>query len=268
MDLSKRSVPRSAAPILEILELEQPVLVTLGLIDELVAETGVTISGSLAARLLRERGWLLPLRTAGVWEFAPGARAGAISSGDPFIELRARLAMRPLDVWIAAESAAWLHGLAERAPDPQVVSLRPGERLPQSMDEFRVVRWSPVQPMDDIRGLPVWSTSTLLAFMGARPARFRDWPNVSEWLAEGARRVTVDSLRSELVGQSRSAWARTSYLLLRGGASEAADALFRLAPEGKGPFHLGSRGKPSKYEHRFEVVDHVFPTSWSMKADL
>lgn len=264
--VSQRSVPRSVAPVLEALELEQPVLVTRERLEDLVVETGAEVSGSVAARLLRERGWLLPLRAIGVWEFAPGARAGAIGGGDPFIELRARLETRPLDTSVAAESAAWLHGLGSRVPDPQVVGLPPGVRLPKSMDEFRVVRWLPSVPTDVIDGLPVWSVSTLLAFMGARPDRYRDWPNVSEWLADAVQRVSVEALRSELAERSRSAWARTSYLLLRGGVAEAADGLIAVAPDGKGPFHLGPRERPSKYERRFEVVDHVFPGAWSVKS--
>ncbi|GMQ93329.1 MAG: hypothetical protein BMS9Abin12_0806 [Acidimicrobiia bacterium] len=266
MALSQRSVPRSVAPILEALELEQPVLVTLERLEALTVETGIEVSGSVAARLLRERGWLLPLRTTGVWEFAPGARAGAIGGGDPFIELRARLETRPLEASIAAESAAWLQGLASRAPDPQAVGLRPGVRLPKSMDELRVVRWLPSVPTDVIDGLPVWSVSTLLAFMGARPDRYRDWPNVSEWLTHAAQRVSVEALRSELAERSRSGWARTSYLLLLGGAGEAADELITSAPDGKGPFHLGPRERPSKYERRFDVVDHIFASFWSVKA--
>jgi hypothetical protein len=134
------------------------------------------------------------------------------------------------------------------------------------MDEFRVVRWAPSMPTHDIDGLPVWSVSTLLAFMGARPNRYRDWPNVSEWLTDAVQRVTVEALRSELAEQPRSAWARTSYLLLRGGAGEAADELIASAPDGRGPFHLGPRERPSEYERRFDVVDHVFPSSWSAKA--
>jgi hypothetical protein len=266
MTVSYRSVPRSVAPVLEALELEQPALVTLRRLDDLVVETGVEVSGSVAARLLRERGWLLPLRTTGVWEFAPGARAGAIGGGDPFIELRARLETRPVEASVAAESAAWLQGLSSRAPDPQVVGLPPGERLPRSLDRFRVVRWAPSVPTLHIDGLPVWSVSTLLAFMGARPDRYRDWPNVSEWLTDAVQRVSVEALRSELVERSRSGWARTSYLLLRGGADEMADELISFAPNGKGPFHLGPRERPSEYERRFDVVDHIFPSSWSVKA--
>lgn len=263
---SQRSVPRSVAPILEALELEQPVLVTLEKLEALTAETGVGVSGSAAARLLRERGWLLPLRTSGVWEFAPGARAGPIGGGDPFIDLRARLETRPLPVAVAAESAAWIHGLASRSPEPHVIGLLPGEKLPKSLDGFRVVRWAPTSSTDDVDGLPVWSLDTLLAFMGAKPDRYRDWPNVSEWLTDATRRISVDALRSELADWPRSGWARTSYLLAMGGADRAADELFASAPEGRGPFHLGPRDRPSRYEHRFEVADHVFPTSWSIKA--
>jgi len=266
MTTKSRSVPRSIAAILEALELEQPTLVTLTLLKELVAETSASISAAHAARMLRERGWLLPLRTSGVWEFAPGARAGAWGAGDPFIELRARLATRPIKVAVAAESAAWLLGLSTRAPNPHVIALPSGANVPRSLDAFRIVRWSATDALEDIGGLPVWSVSTLITFMGARPERYRDWPNVSEWLSDGAERVSADALRSELVGQPRSGWARTSYLLSRGGRDETADELLATAPPGGGPFHLGPRNMRSEYSSRFEVIDHVFPTWWSIKA--
>ena len=77
----ERSVPRSVAPLLEALELEQPTLVTLSLLDELIDQTKSSTTAAHGARMLRERGWLLPLRSPGVWEFAPGARAGAFGGG-------------------------------------------------------------------------------------------------------------------------------------------------------------------------------------------
>lgn len=261
-----RTVPRSVAPLLEALELDQPTLVTLSRLEELIAETDSSTSATHAARILRERGWLLPLRTPGVWEFAPGARAGAWGGGDPFIELRARLATQPVNVAVAAESAAWLHGLSTRAPDPHVIALPPGANFPKSLDAFRVVRWVAANDLDDSDGLPLWSVTTLVAFMGARAEKFRDWPNVSEWLADAAQRVSTAALQEELAGQPRSGWARTSYLLSRGGRDEMADELLSAAPAGRGPFHLGPRDMPSKYSSRFEVVDHVFPTWWSIKA--
>ena len=261
-----RSVPRSVAPVLEALELDQPTIVTLGMLSDLVAVTGAGVSPDYAARMLRERGWLLPLRTVGVWEFAPGARAGAWGGGDPFIELRARLATQPTDAAVAAESAAWLQGLSTRAPDPHVIGLPSRVGVPKSLDHFPVVRWSAGSSVENRDGLPVWSVSTLFAFMGARPDRYRDWPNVSEWIADGAKRVVADALRSELAGQARSGWARTSYLLFVGGQAEMADELLASAPPGGAPFHLGPRNMPSRYSARFEVADHVFPTWWSIKA--
>lgn len=263
-----RSVPRSVAPVLEALEMDQPRLVTLSHLEEVVAEADLSTSATHAARMLRERGWLLPLRTPGVWEFAPGARAGALRGGDPFIELRGRLATRPIEVAVAAESAAWLHGLSTRAPEPHVLAFPSGANVPKSLDEFRAVRWSAVEPADDNDDLPVWSVATLIAFLGARPDRYRDWPNVSEWLADAVRRVPTGPLRLELDGQPRSAWARTSYLLSLGGRDDEADELFASAPVGSGPFHLGPRNMPSKYSARFEVIDHVFPTWWSIKATM
>jgi len=128
------------------------------------------------------------------------------------------------------------------------------------------VRWSPVEPHDGHDGLPVWSVSTLLAFMGARPDRYRDWPNVSEWIAGVARRTSVEALRDELADQPRSGWARTSYLLSVGHEGEMGDELLSQAPPGGGPFHLGPRAMKSKYSSRFEVIDHIFSTWWSTKA--
>ena len=266
MAMSPRTVPRSVAAVLEALELDQPTLVTLSRLEEMVAETGSPASATHAARLLRERGWLLPLRTPGVWEFAPGARAGARGAGDPFVEVRARMATQPIEAAVAAESAAWLHGLSSRPPDPHVLALPPGVHLPKSLDGFRVVRWAAADALADSDGLPLWSATTLLAFMGARPHRYRDWPNVSEWLAEAAQRVSLSGLGEELAREGRSAWARTGYLLSRGGREQLADELLSAAPAGSGPFHLGRRAMPSQYAARFEVIDHVFPTWWSVKA--
>ncbi len=216
--------------------------------------------------MLHEHGWLLPLRTPGVWEFTPGTRAGALRGGDPFIELRGRLATRPIEVAVAAEPAAWLHGLSTRAPEPHVLAFPSGANVPKSLDEFRAVHWSAVKPADDNDDLPVWSVATPIACLGARTDRYRDWPNVSDWLADAARRVPTGPLLLEPDGQPRSAWARTSYLLSLGGRDDVADELFGSAPVGSGPSHLGPRNMPSKYSARFEVIDHVLATWWSIKA--
>ncbi len=72
---------------------------------------------------LQRRGWLGQLRTRNVWEFLPGARAGAYGAGDRYIELRAQLAYDPDAPFVLAmESAAVLLGLAQRLPASEVVA--------------------------------------------------------------------------------------------------------------------------------------------------
>jgi hypothetical protein len=198
----------------------------------------------------------LDLRTRGVWEFAPGARAGAFGSGDPLIELRATLAHRPsLPLSVGAESAAYLLGLVSRRPDTEVIGAPEGVRLPKALAGMRLVRWSPKAKRVVKDGLPIWSVDTLLVFMGAKPSAYRDWPNVGEWLRQGMGRTDPESIEAELQGRSRAAWARVSYLLAKGGRELEATRLLDSAPPGKGPFYLGRRSGPGRYDARFDVVD-------------
>lgn len=53
---------------------------------------GLKDSGKAVRRLvyeLRRKGWLGHLRTRNAWEFLPGVRGGAYTSGDRLIEFRA-----------------------------------------------------------------------------------------------------------------------------------------------------------------------------------
>ena len=84
-----RSVPSRLASVVEALELDQPRVVTVADLEGLSRSSGLSISGVALGYGLRRLGWLLPLRTRGVWEFAPAARAGRCSAGGPHIELRA-----------------------------------------------------------------------------------------------------------------------------------------------------------------------------------
>lgn len=67
-----RPVPARPAPVLEELELRQPVVVTRSLLTEILAQTQVSLPPEATAERLVRLGWLLPLRTRGAWEFAPG----------------------------------------------------------------------------------------------------------------------------------------------------------------------------------------------------
>ena len=254
--MTVRSIPRGLAPLLEVLELEQPRVVASAAILEYARAAGVNWPINVISQRLRERGWLLPLRTRSVWEFAPAARAGALGAGDPLIELRAVLARDPAEpLAVAAESAAYLLGLATRRPETECIAAPPGFRVPRSLDGYRVVRWTAASPVTHLEGLPVWAPATLLAFMASRPSAYRDWPNVGEWLSQAVSVVTPDGLVEELDGRSAGSWARAAYVLERGGSTESALALAERAPRGPGPHYLGDRAITGRYDARYDVID-------------
>jgi hypothetical protein len=255
--MTMRTIPLGLAPLVQTLELEQPRVVTGAQLARWADEVGVRWPIDLVVRRLRERGWLLDLVTKGVWEFAPGSRAGALGSGDPLIELRATLARVPSAPFVvAAESAAYLLGFAPRRPDPDVIGAPESVRPPKALRALRMVRWRPAGDPVIRDGLPTWAPPTLLAFMGTRPSRYQDWMNVGEWLRSAAGQVAVPDLARELEHRSRSAWARTAYLLGVGAAEEAARALLSQAPPGRGPYYLGDRNG-GRYSNPFEVVDSI-----------
>lgn len=253
---AKRIVTKQLAPLVQQLELEQPRIVTREQLESWATGVGLDWPVQVTVRRLREAGWLLDLRTRGVWEFAPGARAGAFGSGDPLIELRATLAHRPsLPLSVGAESAAYLLGLVSRRPDVEVIGAPGDVRLPKALSDMRLVRWTPKAGMVVRDGLPIWSVDTLLVFMAAKPSAYRDWPNVGEWLRQGVGRTNAQSIEEELQGRSRSAWARAAYLLSKGGNEPEAERLLDRAPSGMGPFYLGRKSGTGRYDTRFDVVD-------------
>ncbi|HET8929713.1 MAG TPA: hypothetical protein VFN21_03545, partial [Acidimicrobiales bacterium] len=74
-----RTIPPSLAPVIAGLELEGADLVTTAQLDAIVKGAGIGTATRTVAARLRERGWLLASGRRGVWEFAPGAAAGAVS---------------------------------------------------------------------------------------------------------------------------------------------------------------------------------------------
>ena len=254
--MTVRDVTKALAPLLQELELEQPRVVTKVGLESLATLVDVGWPVEVVVRRLREAGWLLDLKTRGVWEFAPAARAGAFGSGDPFIELRATLARDGGSPFaVAAESAAYLLGLAARRPDREVVGAPADVRTPKALRDLRVVHWTPRVEFIVKDGLPVWSVTTLLAFMAAKPGGFRDWPNVGEWIVQAAVVTPVEAIAEELSGHPRAAWARAAYLLEGGAQSDDAAHLMERAPSGTGPFYLGRRAVSGRYDGRFDVVD-------------
>ena len=254
--MTVRHSTRSLGRLLEVLELEQPRVVSRSDLEAWSHEAGVKWPVRVVLQRLRERGWLLNLKTRGVWEFAPAARAGAFGSGDPLIELRATLRRdRSAPFVVAAESAAHLLGYASRRSAREAIAAPAGVTVPPALRAYRVVRWSNRVPALEREQLPVWSPSTLLAFMASRPALFQDWPNVGEWLGVAADAARVDELAAELAGRPHASWARTAYLLDRGGRVGCATDLMTSAPGGNGPYYLGPRGRPGRHYRAYDVID-------------
>jgi hypothetical protein len=230
-----KALPRRLVGMVEAMELDQPRVVTLPELTRIALETGASADEGGAVKLvyrLRDLGWLGTVRTQGAWEFNPGSRAGPFGSGDPFIELRAHLAVNP--AWtgcLAMESAATVVGLAQRLPSREVLALTPGQRLPRAMSDWRTVS---VDLPDAGRaaqdGLPLWNVEGLVAGIAIRPSGYRDLAGLAQWLPGAGYRLRKDELLECLVGRPDAVWQRAAYLLRVAGAHAIAEAVLESRP--------------------------------------
>ena len=273
-----RPVSRSVAPVLAELELLAPEVV-----DREVLRRAMDAAGDPRANTphgvdrlidtLRRAGWLLPLRTRGLWEFAPASRSGAYGSGDPLLPLRAYLTRRPgAPVAVAMESAALRLHLAQHPPSREVVAVGDGVRSEGALAAFRTVALDlGRQAVQEVDGLPTHTVEALLVSMGVKPAGYRDWANVELWLRQAASEVTardsapVDSVARGVLGvmhllQARpvAAWARVAYLFRLAEQEQAAQQILAAAPgEPSGPVYLGPRDRPGTYDALTHVYDSL-----------
>jgi len=256
-----RTIPPRLGSVVENLELFQPKFVTLDELGSYLSELGMQDDPAAVARDLQRLGWLLPLRTKGRWEFAPGARAGALSSGDPFIELRATLQRRDLPVALAYDSAAWLQGLSTRQPVKHVLATHPSQRkLPPALSDFRVTRlWGALEP-EQKDHLPVSRVPTLLAMMAIEPHYYRDWPNVMEWLEEAFKRADAVDLEQEIKDAPHTARVRLAYLADRANFKHLAQDLMRNARP-KGLTYLGRGRTRGRFVREYNLVDSLLVPS-------
>ena len=160
-----------------------------------------------------------------------------------------------LGIVVAYESAAWLHQFAVRSPRQHVLSIASEHSVPHALRGFRVTRMEGNLAVVDIRGLAVWRLETLIVLIGTRPRAFRDWPNIGEWLPAAVSQLDERAILEELQGRPRSAWMRTGYVLETGGGHRLASLLRDRAPAGSGPFYLGSRQAPGRYNTKWDVHD-------------
>lgn len=175
-----RSIPKGLSEVLEELELERPQLVTTSQLASLCERSGVRTPAKVVASRLHEKGWLLATPQRGVWEFAPAELAGAYSSADPLLPLKAHAAAHPSErSALASQTAAWALGLADRVP---AVIDAAFEQMPTSVpDGVRASTYRPNVPTAAAKGFPALAPESIVVHMAQRPSAVRSW--------QGGRRV-------------------------------------------------------------------------------
>jgi hypothetical protein len=234
-----RVISRSVADVIEQLELDGDLLVTLDRLAIAMRHSGHKDDEAHARRLayeLQRDGWLGQLRTRHAWEFLPGARGGPYGSGDRFIEFRAQRAVDPK--WrgvLAMESAASVLGLAQRLPEREVVALPADESFPKALaGEWRYVRIElPAAGLTTVNGLPSWNLEGLIVGIAARPSAYKDVAGLGQWLPEAVADVNVDTVISLLPEMPRTAAQRAAYLLGAAGNDDARAAIVATYPATK-----------------------------------
>lgn len=250
-------LPAGLVPVVEAMVASGARVVTFG---DLADWCGGEVAVRRAVRVLRERGWLVPMRArgawrCGVWEFHHTAA---------FDELLARLRTHPATpAVIGGRSVMEVRGWLKRPTEP-TIAMPPGALVPRCLGGFNLLRWQAQAPAESVEGLPVWSASTLLAYMAARPSRF-GFEDAGEWLDTVCGAADFEELVCELEQQARSVWMKAAFIMWRGEQPAAAAQLAALAPAGaRGPYKFGvpSRRLAGRTYGDFDVVDYVFERHW------
>jgi len=263
-----RTLPRSLAPVVEDLELDQLHLITMPMLRELAARHHIGSPPNVVAARLRALGWLLDTGTRGVWEFAPAAHAGPIGRGDPLLPLRTALTADPgLPAALAMSAAAWAHGYADRVPGRLDVALSPGARVPAAL-----ARATHVTPFaanllpTTVRGLPTHRPATILAHLATTPTAVRSWDSTTEWLPDLAADLDADDLNAELTGRPTAARVRAGYLI----SGLRPDLATPLRAEVGDVVRFGPRdAQPLRHSSAWRVLDSLLPsdpTTWEPVA--
>lgn len=250
-----RSIPKGLSEVLESLELERPQLVTTSQLASLCERSGIRTPAKVVASRLREKGWLLATSQRGVWEFAPAELAGAYSSADPLLPLKAHAAAHPDDKFaLAAQTAAWALGLADRVPTILDAAF---ERMPAAIPNgVRASTYVPNIPIATARGVSTLAPESIVVHMVQRPSAVRSWQGVVEWLPDVAYELDAAAVLSELEGRPRSVAARTGYLL-QGVRPDVADAVMEASPP-RSKVRFGT-GPAVRNDEKWQVSDSTLP---------
>ena len=256
-DVGLCEVPVGLGSVVEAMAASGLRVVTVG---DLAVWCGGEVAARRAVRVLREGGWLVPMRArgvwrCGVWEFCTTAA---------FDELLGRLRTHPrTPAVVAGRSVLEVCGWLKRPTEP-TIAMPAGVLVPRCLGGFNLLRWQARAPLGSVEGLPVWSPATLVAFMAARPSRF-GFEDVGEWLDAVCGAAGVEDLVCELGGRARSVWMKAAFIMWRGEQPEAAAELSALAPGGaRGPYKFGvpRRRWGGRTYGDFDVVDYIFERYW------
>lgn len=258
-----RAIPTSLSGVVEHLELEGDLVVTLDSLRAAMVAAGLEVTSDDRVRAvayqLQRTGWLGTVRSRNAWEFQPGSRGGPYGSGDRFIEFRAYAATHP--DWpglLAMESAAGLHGLAQRFPEHDVVALPKGSPEPKSFRRgWRVITSAlPDTASTVINNLQVWTLEALLVGIGERPTNYRDTAGLAQWLPEAANRADVAAIDDLLSVLPVAARQRTAYLFAMVDEHQARDRILGPSKPSQVVW-FGPRSKSGTYDPTTGVHDTV-----------
>jgi predicted transcriptional regulator of viral defense system len=240
--------------VLEQLELDDVRFLTTARLEELLRQTGVHTAARTVAYRLRERGWLLPTGTRGVWEFAPAALAGPHSRIGPTRPLQAALAHRDIRCGLTFQAAAWSLGLADRVPSRLEVAAATRHDAALLPDDLNVSLFAPHLPTQIAKDVPVLQPASVLVHMAAAPARVRSWGSALEWLPDLVAECESDAVLAEVRDRPATVQARTGYLL----QSLRPDIAQELAPASTKTW-FGPRRALLRHDNRWQIADTILP---------
>lgn len=211
-----RSIPKYLASIVEQLELDQVQLLTIKDIQRYAVFVGSTVQATRIAFELKNRGWLLPTSARGVYEFSPGANAGAYSTGGKLLDIKAVSLANPEIKWFYShQSALYFHKIIDQMPDKPQITIKCNsiKNVPYSFTKLtHHVFDSQLEPII-INGNPVEQLETLLVHICAKPTSVNDWFIYEENIRNIWALCNIDKLRQELNEQSHNTKIRLKKLL-------------------------------------------------------
>lgn len=254
---STRTLSATLAPIVAELELDQPELVTVADLDILRRRHGIRTETKHLASRLRQRGWLLPTSTPGVWEFAPGAHGGPLGHANPFLELIAALRLGPIPgAAVALGSALLALNLSDRGPARIEVAVAKHATVPAGLRRAaRVVVFDSQLVPVSRDGAPVHSPASILVHLVTRPTDVRSWGSVLDALPALVDAVDREALDTEMEGRPSTVGSRLAYLVQA--LDPALAEQYRDTSHGKVWF--GPRGPLKRNNEHFGIADTVLP---------